>query len=74
MARGRSQLITCCFCGRRIPSDKAIRTTRYSFSYFDERAGLQHRGTPTTAYCCPACGRHRTIKDQRPRVGMPKGR
>ncbi|NYZ80202.1 hypothetical protein H0N95_03070 [Candidatus Micrarchaeota archaeon] len=70
--RGRSETITCCYCGRRLPIDKASRTTRYSFSYFDERAGISHRGVPTTAYCCPSCARHRSVKDLRPRVGRPK--
>jgi ribosomal protein S26 len=72
--RGRAQLIECCFCGRRIPEDKAIRFTRYGFSYFDERAGISHRGVPETNYCCPSCGRHRHIKDLKSRVGRPKYR
>lgn len=72
--RGRAQPIECCFCGRRIPFDKAVRFTRYSFSYYDERAGIRHKGVPETAYCCLACGRHRQIDDQRPHTGMPKRR
>ena len=72
--RGKAQLITCVYCGRRVPIDKASRTTRYSFSYFDERAGIKHRGVGTTAYACPSCARHRSIKDQRPRKGRPKKR
>ncbi|MFH0987234.1 MAG: hypothetical protein V1911_04310 [Candidatus Micrarchaeota archaeon] len=72
--RGRARSIRCCFCGRTVPVDKASRITRYSFSYFDERAGISHRGNPYTAHCCPSCARHRSVKDQRPRVGMPKKR
>ncbi len=71
--RGRSQLIECVYCGRKVPVDKAIRTTVYSFSYYDPRMGLKHRGVGTTAYVCPSCARHRHIVDQRGRI-RPKKR
>lgn len=72
--RGRAVLKECCFCGRRQPLDKMTRTVRYSFSFFDERSGVRHRGNPETVYCCPSCARHRRIKDLRPRKGRPKKR
>ncbi len=72
--KGRSQYVTCAFCGRRVPRDKAIRTTKRSFSYFDERVGLKHMGTYEKVWACPSCGRHRGIKDQKPRRGRPKKR
>lgn len=74
MGRGSTEVITCEFCGRRVPVDKASRVTRSSFSYFDERAGIQHRGFMRTVHCCPSCARHRTIDDERPRYGKPKRR
>jgi len=72
--RGRSSLITCVFCGRRVPVDKASRFTRYGFSYYDERAGLKYRGIPQTNYCCPSCARRKGVKSERPMKGRPKRR
>ena len=70
--RGRAPLVECVFCGRRVPVDKATRFTKYSFSYYDERAGIRHRGVPETNHCCPSCARHRSIRNQRPMRGRPK--
>jgi transposase-like protein len=72
--RGRAPLTECCFCGRRQPRDKMVRFTKYPFSFYDERMGLQYRGIPETRHACPSCGRHRSIKDERPRKGRPKFR
>lgn len=62
----------CCFCGRRQPVDKMIRFTKYPFSYYDDRLGIQYRGIPETRYACPSCGRHRHLKDEKPWRGRPK--
>ena len=72
--RGKCQLITCFYCGRKVPIDKANRTTKYSFSYYDERAGLKHRGVGTTVHVCPSCSRKRGVKNDRPMKGRPKRR
>ena len=72
--RGRAHLIECCFCGRRVPVDKATRFMRSSFSYYDEAVGIKHKGFLQTQYCCPSCARHRGIKNDRPMKGRPKRR
>ena len=72
--RGKSQLVTCYYCGRKVPIDKASRVTKYSFSYFDEKSGIKHRGYGETVYVCPKCARHRGVKNERPMKGRPKKR
>ncbi len=72
--RGKSQLVTCYYCGRRVPIDKATRTRKSSFRIYDEKSGIKHRGYEETVYVCPSCARHRGIKNDRPMKGRPKKR
>ena len=72
--RGKTQLVTCFYCGRKVPVDKASRVTKYSFSYFDEKSGIRHKGYGSTVYVCPKCARHWGVKNERPMKGMPKKR
>ncbi|RLG20648.1 hypothetical protein DRN74_04985 [Candidatus Micrarchaeota archaeon] len=65
MGRGREELKTCIYCGKRYPISKMIRTTKYSFGYYDDEAGIKYRGQPMTVYVCKSCARHRGIKDER---------
>jgi len=72
--RGKTELVTCYYCGRKVPVDKASRVTKYSFSFRDDKIGLNYRGYGETIHVCPKCARHRGIKNERPMKGRPKKR
>lgn len=67
-SRGKESVITCSFCGRKVPKYKTFGVTR-GFSITDPmlkkelgfrgRSGLNLLQNRT--YACPACARHRRI-------------
>jgi ribosomal protein S26 len=66
--RGRESMVTCGFCGRRVPKYKTFPTFK-GFSIRDPviraELGPQRRRDlnlmATKIYACPACARHRNI-------------
>ena len=70
MGKGRAATVQCAFCGRAVPIDKATKIRRFSFSYFDEKAGIKHRGAPMYDHVCVKCARRRGVKDQRQRQSV----
>ncbi|MBS3060011.1 MAG: hypothetical protein J4432_00700 [DPANN group archaeon] len=72
--RGKAKLISCTYCGRRVPVDKANRIRTTNFRYSDDRTGLNYFGGFDTARCCPSCARHRHVKNLVPMKGRPKRR
>jgi len=69
MGKGHATTVQCAFCGRSTPRDRASKMRRFSFSVYDERAGIKHRGAATYEYACPKCARRRGVKDSRQRQG-----
>ncbi len=67
-SRGRESMVTCSFCGRRVPKYKAFPTFK-GFGISDPaiRSELGERGRhgltlmSAKVYACPACARHRNI-------------
>ena len=66
--RGREGMITCSFCGRKVPRYKTFPVTK-GFSITDpllkSELGIRSRRgmllTTSKMYACPACARHRNI-------------
>ena len=63
--RGRESMITCSFCGRKVPRYKTFPTVK-GFRITDPviRKELGPRNpffTQQKMYACPACARHRNI-------------
>jgi len=67
--RGKESMITCSFCGRKVPRYKTFPVTR-GFSITDpllkkELGGRRGRRgislMSSKMYACPACARHRNI-------------
>ena len=66
--RGKESMVTCGFCGRRVPKYKTFPTFK-GFSLNDPviRAEIGARGRrglqlmTTKIHACPACARHRNI-------------
>lgn len=65
-SRGKESLVTCSFCGRRVPKYKTFPVAR-SFRINDPllRQATGFRRMPSLLqnkmYACPACARHRKI-------------
>ena len=63
--RGRESLVTCGFCGRRVPKYKTfpvIRGFRISDPMLRKELGNQQLSfMQNKIYACPACARHRNI-------------
>jgi len=65
--RGKEGVVTCSFCGRKVPKYKTFPVVR-GFSITDPllRQELGHKGRSinlgqSKSYACPACARHRKI-------------
>ena len=70
MGKGRAASVQCCFCGRNVPIDKATKVKRSSFSFYDERMGIKHRGSIIYDNACVKCTRRRGVKDSRDRQSV----
>lgn len=64
-SRGKETLVTCGFCGKRVPKYKTFSVYRgFSISDPSIRKELGRRRlslSSTKMYACPACARHRRI-------------
>jgi small subunit ribosomal protein S26e len=65
--RGRESMVTCDFCGRKVPKYKTfpvIKGFRITDPVLRNELRQQNRGmfsTVNRAHACPACARHRNI-------------
>jgi ribosomal protein S26 len=65
--RGRESLVSCGFCGRRVPKYKTFsvaRSFRINDPLLKNQMGYGKRPIPllhSKMYACPACARHRSI-------------
>ncbi len=62
--RGRESLVTCDFCGRKVPKYKAfpvMKGFRINDPLLKKELGRNASFIQTKAYACPACARHRNI-------------
>ena len=70
--RGKESVITCGFCGRKVPRYKTFSVTR-GFVITDpllkKELGIKDRGRfnlmQSKTYACPGCARHRRIVRKR---------
>jgi ribosomal protein S26 len=62
--RGRETLVTCGFCGRKVPKYKTFAVYR-GFSISDpslrKELGRRRYSSHMKFYACPSCARHRRI-------------
>ena len=66
--RGNESMVTCSFCGRRVPRYKTfgvVKGFRIGDPMLKREMGFMGRNAPTfmqnKARACPACARHRNI-------------
>ena len=65
--RGKETLVTCAFCGRKVPKYKTfsvVRGFRITDPMLKEELGFRGRGMSLMSskmYACPGCARHRHI-------------
>ncbi len=65
--RGKETLVTCTFCGRKVPKYKTfsvVRGFRITDPLLKEELGTKGRGVSlmnSKQYACPGCARHRHI-------------
>ena len=66
--RGKSRVVTCYFCKKKIPQYKAIMTYRRLFSYKDDKYNIMYFGPTEKIWVCRSCARHRGIVDVRQKM------
>jgi ribosomal protein S26 len=66
--RGKSRVVTCYFCKKKIPQYKAIMSYRRLFSYKDDKYNVMYFGPSEKIWVCRSCARHRGIIDVRQKM------
>ncbi len=66
--RGKSRVVTCYFCKKKIPQYKAIMSYRRLFSYKDDKYNIMYFGPTEKIWVCRSCARHRGIVDIRQKM------
>ncbi len=66
--RGKSRVVTCYFCKKKIPQYKAIMSYRRLFSYKDDKYNIMYFGPTEKIWVCRSCARHRGIVDVRQKM------
>ena len=62
--RGRETLVTCGYCGRRVPKYKTfpvVKGFRITDPMLKKELGRQLSFMQSKIYACPGCARHRNI-------------
>jgi len=73
--RGRETLVTCGFCGKRVPKYKCIpvyKGFRINDPLVRKELGSHTSFAQNKVYACPACARHRKITRKKPRNRLPR--
>jgi len=66
--RGKSRIVTCYFCKKKVPQYKAIMTYKKLFSYRDDKYNVKYYGPTEKIWVCRSCARHRGISDIRQKM------